>query len=75
VILPPYKPNKWYQSRWLILAQKSEYRYGPSIESLPDSVVQVKRVPLRNNDGTEKDRKRVLVVGNASVGGGVYQCG
>jgi len=48
---------------------------GPSIESLPDSVGQVKCVPLRKNGGTEKGKKGVLVVGNASAGGGVYQCG
>jgi len=31
--------------------------------------------PVKNNGGTEKGRKGVLVVGNASAGGGMYQCG
>ena len=44
-------------------------QYSPSIESLPDSVGQVKRVPLRKNGGTEKDRKGVLVVGQLPLEG------
>jgi len=31
--------------------------------------------PVKKNSGTEKDRKRVFVVGIASSGGEVYQCG
>jgi len=31
-----------------------------------------KASPVKKNIGTEKDRKRVLVVGNVSAGGGVY---
>ena len=50
-------------------------QYSPSIESLPDSVGQVKRVPLRITAVQKRAEKLVLVVGNASAGGGVYQCG
>jgi len=31
--------------------------------------------PVKKNDNTEKAEEKVLVVGNASAGGGVYQCG
>ena len=37
--------------------------------------VSGKACPVKKNGGTEKGRKWVLVVGNASAGGGVYQCG
>jgi len=40
---------------WL---RRVQYQYGPSIESLPDSVG-----PVKKNGGTEKGRKGVLVVG------------
>jgi len=34
-----------------------------------------KACPVKKNGGTEKGKKGVLVVENASAGGEVYQCG
>jgi len=66
---PLCKPNKWYQSRWLKSVQTSAVRSlyrKSSWQRVPG-----KRVPLR----WTAVREGVLVVGNASAGGGVYQCG
>jgi len=53
----------------MVKNQLRRVQYGPSIESLPDSVGQVKACPVKNNDGTEKDRKGVLVVGQLPLEG------
>jgi len=34
-----------------------------------------KRIPLRKTTVQKRAKKRILVVGNASAGRGVYQCG
>jgi len=71
------KPDKWYQSRWLISTQTSAVWSLYRKSSWQRSQVRVpgKACPVKNNGGTEKGRKGVLVVGNAFAGGRVYQCG